>query len=122
MELLRNLLGNLSSGVIRLLVAVGILAAVGIFIIRPIVDSTEKIAHETNQSFEKSFHGFGKNGAGLDDINKTLKEVNKQVQQQIRQSFHAAKVHSVGQPKRLLKCIQRANGDVHKITRCTARF
>lgn len=122
MEILRNFLGNLGSGVVRLLVTVAILAAVGIFIVRPVLDSTEKVAHETNQAFEKSFHGFGDNGAGLEDINKTLKEVNKQVQQQIRHSFHAAKVHSVGQPKKLLKCIERADGNVHRITRCTAKF
>ena len=122
MEILRNFLGNLSSGVIRLLVTVGILVAVYFLIVRPALDTTKQISHEANQSFEKSFKGFGNNGAGLEDINKTLKEVNKTVEREIKHSFHVAKVHGVGSPKKLLKCIERANGDVHRITRCTARF
>jgi hypothetical protein len=121
-EILRNFLGNLGSGAIRLIVTVGILVAVYFLIVRPALDTTEKISHEANQSFEQSFKGVGSNGAGLEDINKTLKEVNKQVQVQVRKSFHVAKAHGVGDPKRLVKCIQRAEGDVHKITRCTAKF
>lgn len=133
MEFLRNLLGNLSSGVIRLAVAVGILAAVGIFIVRPVLDTTEKVAHEglqrsrqfsreINESVENSTRGLNGPGGSLTKVDKTLKEVNRQVRTQIRRSFHTAKIEGLGSPKRLLKCIQRANGDVHKITRCTARF
>ncbi len=133
MELLRNLLGNLSSGVIRLIVAVGILAAVGIFVVRPVLDTTEKVAHEgfersrqinreVNRSIQNSTRGLNGPGGSLTTINRTLKEVNKQVQAQIRQSVHVAKVHGAGSPKRLLKCIERADADVHKITRCTAKF
>jgi hypothetical protein len=123
LEILRNFLGNLSSGVIRLAVTVGILAAVYFLILRPILDKTTEITKETNQAVQKSFNqGFGKNGAGLEDIDKTLKEVNKTVEREIKRSFHVAKIHGVGSPKRLLKCIQRADGNVHRITRCTAKF
>jgi predicted PurR-regulated permease PerM len=122
-EILRNFLGNLSSGVIRLLVTVGILVAVYLLIVRPILDKTGEITKETNESIQKSFNrGFGNNGPGLEDINKTLKEVNKTVEREIEHSLHVAKVHGVGSPKRLVKCIQRAHADVQKIDRCTARF
>lgn len=122
MEVLRNFLGNLGSGVIRLAVTVGILAAVGIFIVRPALDATEQISHEANESFEKSFQGFGKNGAGIEDIGKEIHEVNKQVQREIKRSFHAAEAHGVTNPTKLVKCIQHAEGDAHKIQRCTVRF
>jgi predicted PurR-regulated permease PerM len=123
LEILRNFLGNLSSGVIRLLVTVGILVAVYFLIVRPVLDKTSEITKETNESIQKSFkRGFGNSGAGLPDIDRTLKEVNEQVQRQIRQSLHVARAHGAGDPKRLLKCIERAGGDPHRITRCTAKF
>jgi hypothetical protein len=121
MEVLRNLFGNLSSGIIRLGVTVGILAAVYFFIVRPALDTTEKLSHEANQSFEKSFQqGFGTNGANITDVQKTIDEVNAKVQRQIKRSFHVAHVH--GNPKKLVKCIRRANGNVHRIQACTVKF
>jgi hypothetical protein len=122
LEILRNFLGNLSSGVIRLLVTVGILVAVYFLIVRPALDTTKQISHEANESFEKSFNGTGNPAASLDEIDKTLKEVNRTVEREIKHSFHVAKVHGVGDPKKLVKCIQRAHGDVQKIDRCTAKF
>jgi hypothetical protein len=121
-EILRNFLGNLSSGVIRLLVTVGILAAAYFFILRPVLDTGKQFSHDLNRNIERSFNGYGTNGAGIEDVNKTLKEVNRQVQRQIRQSFHVAKTHGVTNPKKLVKCIDRAAGDVHKIQRCTVKF
>ena len=104
-------------------VTVGILAAVGYFIVRPALDTTEKLSKEANQSFQNSFNGFGKNGAGLEDVNKTLHEVNVTVEREIKKSFHVAEVHGVpADPKKLVKCIQRADGNVHRIQRCTVKF
>ena len=123
MEILRNILGNLSSGVIRLLVTVGILAAIGFFIVKPVLSTTERVAKESNETFQKSFnHGFGKNGAGIEDVGKTIREVNKRVQREIKRSFHVVEAHGVVSPKKLVKCIERADGNVHKIQRCTIRF
>lgn len=124
--MLRNFLGNLSSGVIRLVVTVGILAAVGFFIVKPVLDTTEKVSKEGRETFEKSFNGVGSNGvdtsASLKDVKKTLKEVNKTVEREIKRSFHVAKAHGVTSPNKLIKCIQRAEGNVHKIQRCTVKF
>ncbi len=63
MDVLRNLFGNLSAGIIRLLVTVGILAAVYFFIVRPTLDTTEKISHEVNANVQKGFEqgGSGRN-------------------------------------------------------------
>jgi hypothetical protein len=108
MDILRNLFGTLTSGIVRLLVAVGILAAAYLFIVKPVLKTT-------SQSFEKSF-----GGSGLNDIGKTLEDVNKEVAKEIRHSFHTAKKQ--GSPKRLVRCIQHARGDVHRIQRCTVKF
>jgi hypothetical protein len=122
-EILRNFLGNLGSGVIRLLVTVGILVAIYFLLVRPILDKTGDITRETNQTIQKSFNqGFGKNGAGVEDVSKTIREVNKRVQREIKKSFHVVESHGVLNPKKLVKCIQRAEGNVHKIQRCTVRF
>ena len=117
MDLLRNLFGNLTSGIIRLLVTVGILAAAYFFIVKPVLKTTDNAIESANKSFEKS---FGVKGADITDIDRTIEDVNQQVQRQIRRSFHVAKKE--GNPKRLVKCIQRSHGNVQKIERCTVKF
>jgi hypothetical protein len=115
MDILRNLFGSLTSGVIRLLVSVGILAAAYFFIVKPVLKTTSDAIKTTNHSFEKSF-----GGNGLGGLQKTFDDVNHQVEVQIERSFHVAK-HE-GNPKHLIHCIKRANGDVHRIQRCTVKF
>jgi hypothetical protein len=117
MDILRNLFGTVTSGVVRLLVTVGILAAAYFFIVKPVLKTTSDTFKEANQSFQKS---FGNNGAGLEDISRTIDDVDKQVRVQITRSFHVAKID--GNPKRLVRCIQKAEGNVHRIERCTVKF
>jgi hypothetical protein len=54
MEFLTNLFGNLTSGIIRLAVTVGILAAVYFFIVRPVLDTTNHAVDSANEQIEKS--------------------------------------------------------------------
>jgi hypothetical protein len=117
MDILRNLFGTLTSGVIRLLVTVGILAAAYFFIVKPVLKTTDKAIDNANKSFERS---FGTQGTDLTDISGTIEDVNRQVRRQIRHSFHTAKRE--GNPKRLVRCIQHSHGDVQKIQRCTVKF
>jgi hypothetical protein len=124
MDILRNLFGSLTSGIIRLAVTVGILAAAYFFLLKPILNSADNAinrgfdrAKQANESVERSFGG---NGAGLEDTSKTIDSVKHQVQVQIERSFHTAKKH--GNPKKLVRCVQHANGNVHKIRRCTVKF
>jgi hypothetical protein len=107
MDVLRNLFGNVTAGIIRLLVTVGILAAVYFFVVRPALDTTEKISREVKQS-------------DLTDINKTIDDVNRRVQREVRKSFQTSKQQ--GDADRLIRCIQRAHQDVNKIQHCSARF
>jgi hypothetical protein len=123
MEFLQNLFGNLTSGVIRLAVTVGILAAVYFFIVKPILHTTEHTVDSTNKAFEKSFGGSGSSfdSKGIEaKVDKTIEDVNRQVQVEVERSFHTAKVH--GNPDKLLHCIQRADGHVHRIERCSRRY
>jgi F0F1-type ATP synthase membrane subunit b/b' len=117
MEFLTQLFGNLTSGIIRLGVAVGILAAVYVFILHPILSSTDHAVDSANQAFEKSFQDSKAIEAQVD---KTVEDANRQVQVQVERSFHTAKVH--GNPIKLLHCVQRAHGNVHRIERCTNRY
>lgn len=115
MDILRNLFGSLTSGIIRLLVAVGILAAAYYFVLRPVLDTANKGIDSANETLEKSF-----GGSGIDDISKAIEDANRQVQRQVRRSLHLAQKE--GNPKRLVKCIEHADGDARKIRRCTVRF
>jgi len=115
MDILRNLFGTLTSGIVRLLVAVGILAAAYFFIVKPVLKTTEEAIKTTNSSFEKSL-----GGSGIGDIGKTIEDVNRRVQREIRRSFRTAERN--GNPKRLVRCIERAHGNVHRIERCTVKF
>lgn len=115
MDILRNLFGNLAAGIIRLLVTVGILAAAYFFILKPILKTTENAVKTGNSAFEKS---FGNNG--LDDLSKALEDVGHQVQVQVHRSVDSARKR--GSPKKLVRCVERADGNVHKIRRCTVKF
>lgn len=115
MDILRNLFGNLTAGIIRLLVTVGILAAAYFFIVKPVLKTTDNAINSTNSVFQKSF-----GQRGLDDLEKALKDVNHQVKVQVTRSFHAARKH--GNPKKLVHCVERADGNAQKIRRCAVKF
>jgi len=112
MDVLRNLFGNLSAGIIRLLVTVGILAAVYFFIVRPTLDTTEKIGHEVNGNIQQSIHEA--------NIGKTINDVNRKVQREIKRSLRQSQHH--GAANTLIGCIQRAHQDVTKIQHCTEKY
>jgi hypothetical protein len=114
MDVLRNLFGNLSAGIIRLLVTVGILAAVYFFLVRPALDTTEKISHEVNVNVQKGFQQ-----SDLGDINKTIDDVNRQVQREIKQSLRHSQRQ--GHADQLIRCIKRAHQNVNRIQRCSER-
>jgi len=115
MDLLRNLFGNVTAGIIRLLVTVGILAAVYFFVVKPALDTTENISREVNSNVQKGFEQTDMRG-----INKTIDDVNRQVQREIRKSLRTSKQQ--GDADKLIRCIQRAHQDVNRIQRCSERF
>ena len=104
MDILRNLFGNVTNGIIRLAVAAGILFCAYLFILKPVLDTT-------NKAIESS---------GLNQIGKSLQDLGPQIERQVKHSFRVAKRQ--GNPQKLLKCVKRADQDIAKIERCTRRF
>jgi len=115
MDVLRNLFGNLTAGIIRLLVTVGILVAVYFLFVKPTLDTTKDISHEVNLNVQKSFEQ-----GGLSEISETIDDVNRRVQRQVKQSLRASQKQ--GDADKLIGCIQRAHQNVNKIQRCSDRF
>ena len=118
MDVLRNLFGNVTAGIIRLLVTVGILAAVYFFLVKPALETTEKISHETNVNIQKGFESSDFNEIG--DVNKQIEDVNRRVQREVRKSLRQSQRQ--GDADKLIACIQRAHQNVNKIQRCSDRF
>jgi hypothetical protein len=105
MDILRNLFGNVTNGIIRLAVGAGLLFCVYLFILKPVLDTA-------NDAIEKS---------GFNEIGKSLESLGPQIERQVKHSFRVAKRQG-GSPQKLLKCVKRADQDIAKIERCTRRF
>jgi hypothetical protein len=104
MDLLRNLFGNLTSGIIRLAVTAGVLFLAYLFIVKPVLDTT-------NEAIKSS---------RIDQIGKSLEGVSKEIKRQVHRSFEATTPGA--RRRKLSRCINRANGDVQRIERCARRF
>jgi hypothetical protein len=120
MDVLRNLFGNLTTGIIRLAVAVGILAAVYFFAIRPVLDTTNKAIDSANDSFRQGL-GPGPNEIQR-QIQRNINQTNRRVQRQITFSFRQTRRGGGANPQQLLRCVQRANGNVNRIQRCAQKY
>jgi hypothetical protein len=119
MDFLSNLFGSLTSGIIRLAVTVGMLAAVYFFIVKPVLHTTENVSNSVNSSIDKSFEqSFGPHS----ETAKALRNANKQVQIQITHAVHTAHHIAGGDPIKLLHCVEAAHGDVKRMQHCTIRF
>ena len=105
MDLLRNLFGNVTSGIIRLAVTAGVLFLCYLFIVKPVLKTT-------NDAFKST---------GFDQIGKSIEGVSKEIKREVHRSFEVTKQRGVN-PQKLVHCIKRANGDVKRIERCTRRF
>ena len=105
MDLLRNLFGNLTSGIIRLAVTGGILVLCYLFIVKPVLDTTSDAIKSS----------------GIGEIGKSLQGVGKEIKRQVRHSLKATQQRGAN-PKKLIRCVESANGNTKKIQRCTRKF
>jgi hypothetical protein len=113
-ELLSNLFGSLASGVIRLAVAVGIIAATYFFLVKPVL-------HTTDNAINKSFGPGGLGNIGR-QIDHAVDSANRQVRRQVKRSFHQSKAGGDHDSQKLLRCVQRANGNVNRMQVCARRY
>jgi len=92
---------TLARSLIRLIVTVGILAAVYFFMVRPILDTTndtiDKAFDGVNSSLDNAFDDAGVNPPNLTGVGKTDGE-------------------------KILACVQRVEPDVTKMQKCAERF
>lgn len=105
-------------GLIRLLLTVGVLAAVYFLIISPILDTT-------NDTIDRAFDATG----GISEtINESLEEAGLDGIGNIDSSDSDPALDAAirnapdRKTKRLLRCIQRAGSDVEAISRCQQRY
>ena len=94
---------------------VGILAAVYFFVVKPTLEATKEISHEVNANVQKGFEQ-----TDLSKINKSIDDVNRRVQREVKQSLRQSQNH--GAANKLVRCVQRAHQDVDKIQRCSERY
>ena len=98
MDILRNLFGNLTSGIIRLAVTVGVLLARRLPLHRQAGPDTTTGPNTTDEAFKSS---------GLDRDRQDARTASTaRSSAQIRRSFEAAKPQG-GNPKKLVHCIQQ---------------
>ncbi len=105
MDLLRNLFGSVTSGIVRLAVTAGVLFLCYLFIVKPVLKTT-------NDAIEST---------GLDQIGESLEGMSTQIKREVHRSFEVTKKRGAN-PQKLVHCVQHANGNVKRIERCTRRF
>ena len=104
MDILRNLFGSLTSGIIRLAVTVGILAAAYFFIVKPVLKTTSDAIKTTNDSFEKSFGADG----SMASVRRSKTSTARFERQTTR---HSTRPRRTATRRALVHCcIQHANG------------
>jgi predicted PurR-regulated permease PerM len=127
-DFVRSLFGMLTSSVLRLAVAVGIMAAAYLFIVRPVLDTTNK-AIESANTFNGSLNSnlqqsIRQSNVSPDigrQIRRSIRRTNRQVQRQLNRSLNRTAPNQARQT-RLLRCVQHAHGNVNRIQRCARRW
>ena len=101
--------------ILKLVVTVAILAAVGIFIVKPILDTTEDISHQVNESVRNSINQAQESTADASDLGDRL---SAQSYAQALQSQWPAAARAVK------TCLSQANssGEVHQCATLGARL
>lgn len=119
MDTLRNLFGNATATIFRLIVVAATIILISVFIVKPALDTTEKISGDVNRSINQSING--QNGI-QQQIQRNIRQTNRRVQRQIRQAQRQTAQTGGANPQALLRCIQRANGNTQKMAACAERF
>lgn len=108
---------NLAMRLIGLVTTVLVLGAVYLFIVKPVLDTTNNAFNSVNDTISSSFEDVG-----LDDVNVTdLKNGDfGGIQKQLQQSGLDSQQQK--QAEKLLHCIQRVQPNTTKMQACAERF
>jgi hypothetical protein len=104
MDLLRNLFGNVTSGIIRLAVTAGILFLTYLFLVKPVLETTDKVIRQS----------------GFDQISKSLSGVGEEIRTQVNRSLKATRGQA--EHRKLMRCIERAGQNTVRLQRCARRY
>ena len=128
MDFLKSLAGMFTSSVLRLAVAVGILAASYFFIVRPILDTTNNAIDSAggfnqalNANIQQSVQQSNLGPNVGRQVRRSLRRANRQVQRQLNRDLNQSAGRQRRQ-RRLLRCVQKAHGNVNRIQRCSRRY
>ncbi len=110
---------NLALKLIGLLTTIAILGATYLFIVKPILDTTNKAFDSfggINDSIQQAFDDAGVKVNAADIRNKNFGAVQEQLQQSSRDSKQQK------QAKQLLRCVQRVQPDTTAMQACAEKF
>lgn len=100
--------GTLVSGLVRVVVVIATLAAVSYFIVRPILETTEKVSTGLSQNIQRSLDdAFSQTGISQTRRSAITRQIRSATGRDLR---------------RLETCISRAGSNVNRISRCATRF
>ena len=123
-----NVGGTLLNTVVRLVILFATLALVYLFIIKPVLHTTEvginsanNFSNQITQSIDVSNNAAYKNA--MKQMNQALKQANGQTgtKQVVITSSGKTNV-KVSDQQRLLRCVQNANQNVNRLVRCNEKF
>jgi hypothetical protein len=101
--------GTFINPLLKIITVAAVLGATYLFIVRPVLDTTEEVSSNINDSVSQSLESTN------EQIDEALDQAGTGTQTiEIPQSSQ----DSIKEANRLLDCIQRANGNVDKIQRC----
>jgi predicted PurR-regulated permease PerM len=108
---------NLVMRLIGLLTTLLVLGAVYLFIVKPVLDTTNNAFDSVNDTVNNAFEDSGLNGVNFNDLeNGNFDDVQKQIQQAGLDSQQQQNA------EKLLHCVQRVQPDTTKMQACAERF
>lgn len=119
--MLTTIFGSLTSGIIRLAITAATILLVYLFILKPILETTENVtgglpgSTDVQKVIDSVNEAFA--GQGSDSI-------RRQIEEQLGRagSGSAADDGQTRKAQRLLRCVQNAAGDAQRMQRCARRF
>ena len=128
MDFLKSVAGMFTSSVLRLAVTVGTLVAVYLLIVRPVLDTTNNAIDSAsgfnqslNANIQQSVQQSNVNPSVGRQISRSIRRANRRIQRQLNRDLNQT-ASSQRRQRRLLRCVQRAHGNVNRIQRCSRRF
>ena len=117
MDTLRNVFGNATATIFRLVLVAGTIILISVFIVKPALDTTETISNNITESTQGISNSIQQQIQ--QSVPNTVPQQRLPTQIQITRTVRGL---SPEQAQRFAKCLQRARGRIPAINRCFRRF